>query len=139
MSYGGDYQLTSNGDLAVTQDTPYNPSATQQRVVFLILTNPALPNSLGNNTSTPDDMFNPAYGSGARAYVGRNTSVANLGAFERAIQSGALDPAILQSPRPVITITTDSTGDVFASVSFTTITGQEVTIPDIPLTGANAI
>jgi hypothetical protein len=140
LTYGGDYQLTPSNDLATVQDTPFAAGATIQRVTFLILTNPALPNLNGNGTAEPDDMFNPNYGAGARAYVGRNATQANLNALQRNILNGlALDPFIANSPKPTVTFRIGDASTVLCTVTFRTITGQLVTIPDLAITGANAV
>jgi hypothetical protein len=138
LSYGGDFTLTPTGDLAIVQDTPYIPAATIQRVLFLIQTNPAIPYTNSQGTSAPDDIFNPTYGSGARLYVGRPTSQANIDAIQRNILNGlASDPFILQIPPPSVLIDVDNpSGTTMVTVNFKTITGQNVTIPDVQLGGS---
>jgi hypothetical protein len=138
LTYGGDFELTPTGDLMIIQDTPYYPAATIQRVSFLILTNPAIPNINGVGTSAPDDIFHPDYGSGARAFVGRPSALANIDALQRNILQGlADDPFISQSPAPSVIFTQGSDpSQILVTVSFTTVSGQSVTIPDLQLGGS---
>lgn len=136
LPYGGDYSITPTGDLAVIQDQPNNPQATIQRVIFLVMTNPAIPNILGTQTSMPDDPFNPQYGSGARAYVGRTNTVATIDAVKRNIQNAlAGDPFISQNPKPVVNLSPGpDPSTILCQISFTTVTGQNATVPDLILT-----
>jgi hypothetical protein len=137
LTYGGDYTITPNGDLAIVQDAPFVPTATIQRVTFLILSNPAVPNQNGIGSSSPDDIFNPSYGSGCRAYVGRSNVTTNLDAIKRNILSAlAADPFVAANPRPTVAIIPSAnSSQLLVTVAFTAISGQNVTIPDIQLGG----
>lgn len=140
LEYGGDYQLTASGDLAIVQDTALYPYATIQRVTFLILTNPVIPNITNTASGEPDDIFNHTYGAGARAYVGRSSGSAsvNIEAMQNNIQSGlAADPYIAQNPKPTVTFSSldNYVSSVLCTVSFTTISGVNGTVTDIPVGG----
>jgi hypothetical protein len=143
LTFGGDYQLTANNDLAVVRDTPYSAAATIQRITFMVMTMAALPNVTNTAVGEPDDMFNPGYGGNAPAYVGRKNQTQNLDALERSILAGiAADPFIAPTPQATCTFTVDPdpyVDTIYATPTFTTITGQVVTIPDIPITGANTV
>jgi hypothetical protein len=143
LQYGGDYTLTANGDLAIVQDTPFYPYATIQRVIFLILTNPRMNNILNTVVGTPDDLFNPTYGAGARAFVGRanGSSNPNVEALRNNILNAlANDLFIQQNPKPTVTFSSPDgfQSTVLCTVSFFTVSGQNVTIPDIPIVGGQS-
>jgi hypothetical protein len=142
LTYGGDFQFDATGDLLTIEDTPTNPAATVQRVIFLILTNPVIENILGTAVSEPDDIFFPKYGAGCRAYVGRPNTLSNVDAIQRNIMDGLLaDPFISPNPRPTITITPQAYGSPSAlliQVQFTTISGVNATVPDL-LIGPNVL
>lgn len=137
-AWGGDYQLDASGDLITLEDTADYPWATVQRVMFLVMSNPALQNVLQTATSPPDDIFYPNYGSGVRAAVGRTNAQSNLDAIQNAIL-GALttDQFVAQAPRPIVTLTPQGDGStVICSIAFWTMTGQNATTPDFPLASA---
>lgn len=123
LPYGGDYSLTSTGDLQLVKDQPGNPAATTQRIIFLLLTNPG------------DDLFNLDYGAGCRATVGRPNVMANVDAIRRTISSAlANDPFVAVSPGPTIgiTLSPDNQSAIIA-ISFFSVIGQYVSLPDISL------
>lgn len=129
LTYGGDYQTDASGDLMTVQDTPQNPAATIQRVMFMILTNPAIGNA------SPDDMFNPPYGAGCRATLGRTATLNNIDAIQRNILNGlANDGLIATNPPPTVVPSVQSDSLVVVTVKFFTITGQAVTLPDLLVT-----
>jgi len=134
-AWGGDYQLDASGDLITLEDTANYPWATVQRVMFLVMSNPALQNILQNATAPPDDVYYPNYGAGVRAYVGRPNSQANLDAIQNAILNAlTTDQFVAQSPKPIVTLTPQGDGaTVVCVIEFWTITGQNATTPDFPL------
>ncbi len=95
-AWGGDFQLDASGDLITLEDTASYPYATVQRVMFLVMSNPALQNILQTSTAPPDDVYYPNYGAGTRAYVGRSPAQSNLDAIQKRNSSG-------RSPRPTTT------------------------------------
>jgi hypothetical protein len=130
-AWGADFSITSTGDLALLQDSPASPAATQQRVIRLIQYVPLILDDAGNPITEPDDIFNTSYGSGARTLIGQNPVNDIISGMKNRILSGlALDPYITTFPTPVISIVAGPTnGIVTVSVSCMTTTGQPVTIP----------
>ena len=134
-AWGGDYQLDASGDLITLEDTADYPWATVQRVMFLVMSNPALQNVLRNTWSPPDDVYYANYGAGTRAYVGRSPAQSNLDAIENAIL-GALttDDFVSRAPKPIVTLTPQADGSsLTCTINFATRTGQNATTPDFPL------
>lgn len=141
LTYGGDYSLDGSGDLAIVIDTPNNPAATAQRVLLGILTDPAMANVTNTAISEPDDIFYWDYGSGARAYVGRNASTQNLAQLKANVLNFlAADSYIAVTPAATVTFTQGdgtqySIDTILMVVEFWTVYGQQVTLPSIPVNG----
>lgn len=135
LSYGGDYVLTPTGDWAIVQDTPSNPAASIQRIIFLLFTNPSLTNAQGTGTTPPDDICFPGYGAGLRMFVGYPLTTANTDTIVRQIMSGLADsPFVSQNPAPTVTLTPQSDGSTLViSIQFWSVYGQPITLPDVIL------
>lgn len=136
IGYGGDLALTPTGDLLKVVDTPGNPAATIQVLTRIILTNPMLTNSAGQNVARPDDLFNPWFGSGVRALVGEPVTPNLVGSIQaRILKAISSYPGIRSNPSPVVNVFTDgqNDGQVYVSVQCTTVTGEIVTIPSLAL------
>lgn len=130
-AWGSDYQLTATGDLAVLQDTVQDPIATKQRIIRLIQMIPIAKDDFGNILSTPDDMFNPTYGSGIRTLLGQ-LPIQSLvhGIQTRILAALALDPFIVSAPSPIVDVALNPTaGFLTITLTCTAITGQPITIP----------
>lgn len=136
VGYGGDLALTATGDLLKVVDSATSTAATYERLARIILTNPRLLDGYGNPLGRPDDLFNPTFGSGARALVGEPLTPALIAGMQtRILAAIAADPGIATNPAPQVTIESDGTGDgfLYVTVQCYTIVGQIVTLPSLPL------
>lgn len=136
LGWGGDLALTATGDLLKVVDTPTSVAATTQRLARIILTNPTLLDGYGNPIGRPDDIFNPQFGSGARALIGEAITPQLISAMQtRILAAIAADPGIATNPAPSVVVQTDGTGDglLYVSVTCYTIVGQIITLPSLPL------
>lgn len=137
--WGGDLVLADNGDLLLAVDTLDNPVATQQRLLRLIMTNPAINDlSTGEPISEGDDLEFPWYGSGIRAEVGQMITTDLLARVQASVLTAlGTDPFVVQSPSPVVTVTTDNKSYIFLSVQVTLNTKRTVTLPTLAINLSN--
>lgn len=134
LTYGGDFSLDEQGNLALVIDTFDTPAATQQRITLLVMTSPTLEDQYGNPIAPPDDMFNPQWGGALRQAVGEDITPELISAITARIMRGLADDAgIAKSPSPTVTVTDQGNGLLFVTVECQTITGQSVTVNNIPL------
>lgn len=133
LTAGGDFSLASNGDLVLAVDVPNDPAATEQRIIRLILTNPRIQLADGQFT-TPDDICNTDYGSGARALVGQPITDSLERAFQaRIFKALSEDPTIASSPVPTVLVTRTGTYTVSVSIKCFAVTGEVIVIPSLAL------
>lgn len=100
MTWSGDLSLSPTGDLAVVDE----PSLGTERVLRRLMTNPG------------DYIWNPGYGAGLAQFVGRPINIASIEALIRAQM--ALETAVAQSPEPIITVSADVVGRLFAQIRY---------------------
>ena len=134
--WSGDLVLTGTGDFLVLVDTHDNPSASQQRLARIILTNPIAFDPYGNATSRPDDIFNPWLGSGVRYALGKPLTPALVAWLQNHIKAAiAADPNFTTSPEPIVQPFVDGTGDgqILIYVQATTIQGFIAVLPSLAL------
>lgn len=112
--FGADLTLGPTGDLAVSSGTQNG----QERVLRRLLTNPG------------DYIWHPKYGAGLPAMVGQPVNTARIRAI---IRSQIMKEAVVaRSPAPVIAVTSNSRGFVYASIRYvdaTTGDTQTLTVP----------
>ena len=111
---GSDLSIGPTGDLAQAGD----PALGTQRVLRRLLTNPG------------DYIWQLAYGAGLARMVVQPT---NAAAIQGVIRSQMLqEAAVATTPAPVVTVSADGSGNVFATVQYTdAATGQNqvLTVP----------
>lgn len=131
--YGGDLSRTPDGDLLLAVDTPTYPAASIQRLARIIQTNPVVLGSDGTPVGRPDDLFNPTFGSGARASIGEPSLAVTDTLQSHILAAIAADSSFAASPAPLVVVTDLGGGFVAVDVSVTTIAGQLVTLPSMTL------
>ena len=115
--WGQDLQLGPSGDLAVVSAD----NEVQQRILHRLLTN------LG------DYPWQLGYGAGLPAQVGRVADGALIGAIIR--QQLLLEPAVAQSPEPVVTVSATADGTVTATIRYADATTvNTVVVPSFAVT-----
>lgn len=98
--FGADLSLSATGDLALASGS----QATQQRVLRRLL------------TVQGDYLWQLDYGAGFPAMIGQPALPARIKAIARAQM--AKEQGVAVTPRPVVTVTGDQNGGVFAQISF---------------------
>lgn len=135
--WGGDFSLTANGDLLLAQDSLLTPSATFERINRLILTNAAVSDANDTPISEADDLFNPSYGSSARAFIGEPPTSALLSSVQAAVQAGlATEPGIVSSPAPTVSVTNGGSGKMLINVEVTLLNGSRQALPTVAIQAA---
>lgn len=109
LPWNDDFSLDETGDLLIAYDTvasaqsSFNPEATTQRLVRLVLSCPGGSDVNGNPLGQADDIFHPLWGAGARAYVGDTISSDDLAILKGNIAAQLLqDPSVASTPPPQI-------------------------------------
>lgn len=134
LDWSGDFQYDSTGDLILALDTPDAPTATNQRLVRLILTAPNIVVN-GHPVAYADDIFHPTWGAGLRAYVDDTFNAATLQKLTNHIlQALAADPAVAASPRPTVTSNLVGPNTATIAIAYTDTLGQKQVLPTINLT-----
>lgn len=134
LDYGGDFSLDEQGNIALVIDTYDNPAATQQRVTLMVMTNPTLYDDNGTPIARADDMFNPTYGAGLRLAVGQDITPTLISGIRARIMAAlAADPGIASVPAPTVDVTDEDNAILLVSISCDTVTGQSVTVNNLPL------
>ena len=113
---GSDLAIGPSGDLATVDLADW----TQQRILRRLLTNAG------------GYIWNPSYGSGLQAMVGSPISAQQTAAIIRRQMN--LEAAVSATPEPTVTLQSEQTGTVFATVSYTdaqTATPQMLLVPGI--------
>lgn len=129
LEYGGDFQLTSTGDLRLAIDGRDNGLATKQWLERLILTSPVLLDANGKPVARADDIVHPTWGGGLRQAVGQNITNALLSGIQSRIAKAiAANTRIATTPAPVITVTDLGNAFIEVYVSCTTTAGQPLVI-----------
>jgi hypothetical protein len=132
--WGGDLSVDVTGDLVLAQDVLNDPTATQQRIYRLLMTNPRFFDDNNNPISFSNDLFAPAYGAGIRAQVGQMITPQLTSRIQYQIANALnSDPTIARSPAPVVTVTNVGSNTVQVSLTCTAVTGEVVTIPSFNL------
>ena len=90
--YGGDLQISAQGDLLVTSQS----NTGVQRLYRRLLTSPALSDSAGNPQSSADYTFHPTYGAGIGRRIGAPTDVPGALAVIRS--QVRLESAVARNP-----------------------------------------
>lgn len=135
LPWGGDFSLTSTGDIALVQDVPGSPTATVQRVTRALLSCPVLKDASGTIICRPDDLFHSSFGAGLRARIGDGITPNSIAQIQSAIEAQlSQDPYIATLPKPVVTVQQVDYQTIGVNVSFYSILGQQVTLPTINLT-----
>jgi hypothetical protein len=134
LDWSGDFQYDSTGDLILAIDTPSAPTATNQRLIRLILTSPNIVVK-GQPVAFADDIFHPTWGAGLRAYVDETFNAATLQRLANRIrQQLAADPAVAPSPAPTIALNMVGVNAATLSIVYTDTLGQKQVLPTINLT-----
>lgn len=114
-NFGGDLSVSPLGDVATADAI----TLSQQRILRRLLTNPG------------DNIWHPEYGAGLRRYIGLPISVPDITAVIRT-QIG-LEASVAKVPAPVIVVTSDPNGAVFASIQYTDAGTQQTQVLTVPL------
>jgi hypothetical protein len=132
--WGGDFSVDATGDLVLATDILNAPTATQQRIYRLLMTNPRFFDANNNPISFPGDLFASTYGSGIRALVGQMITPQLTALIQTQIVNALMsDPTIARSPAPVVTVTNVGSNTIQVSLTCTAVTGEVVTIPSFNL------
>jgi hypothetical protein len=100
QTFGSDLQISATGDILLASGVTY----TRQRILRRLLTNAG------------DYIWQLAYGAGLRQQVGNNT---NLLQIQNIIRSQIFQEAsVAQQPAPIVTATSDATGDVTVTIIY---------------------
>ncbi len=138
LNWGGDFVIDSTGDLALVEDGSELFPALTQRITQMVLTTPLITSSAGAALSVPDDVFHPTAGAGLRWAVGRLADNALLNQIELAILDElAKEPDIAPQPTPTVAFTVYQNG-VTCQITASTVAGQVVAFPPIPVTPSGA-
>ncbi len=129
MPYGGDFSLLSNGDLLLATNNNGVPTATEQYLVRLLLTNPILYNPSGQPLNSPDDLFNPAWGGGLPGEVGSPITQALLDTITSNIRSALQTSAEVDQTQPInVTVSQVGPTQINAQISCTAASGGTINI-----------
>lgn len=113
--WGNDLSWSSTGDLTVSDV----PTLTQQRVLRRLLTSPG------------EYIWALDYGAGLSSFVGQPGAALAVRAAIRGQLSK--EPAVAQSPQPVIDLVPDATGSLYVHVRYAdTTTGATSTVSFAP-------
>lgn len=135
LDANGDFVQTENGDLQLAVDTPYEATATMQRIGRLLTTSPRSTDASGAPIA-PGDIFNPTYGAGEPQLVDQPITASFMAALQARILNGLLsDPTIAQVPTPTVVVTQVGTTTVQVSIIAKTVTGAPVIIPSLVIGG----
>jgi hypothetical protein len=116
--FGSDLTLGPTGDLAVVS----GPQEGLQRVLRRLLTNPG------------GYIWNLTYGAGLPAKVGQPV---DANAIQAIIQTQMLlEPAVAKNPLPIVTVSTDNLGTVYAAVTYADADTGQTQVLTVPLTGS---
>jgi hypothetical protein len=100
LTWGGDLQANAAGDIALASDLDLS----QQRILRRLLTN------------LQDYIWQPDYGAGLGGFVGRPATgqiiEATIG------NQMLLEPTVLQTPPPAISVLVQPNGQVFADIGY---------------------
>lgn len=112
---GGDLAVAANGDLL----TVAGPAETQQRVLRRLITNPG------------DYLWQPGYGAGLAAMVGRPANAARIGAIIRSqvLQEAAVAP----TPPPTVAVSVNPDSTVTANVQYTDAATNQTSVLSFPV------
>jgi hypothetical protein len=129
LDYGTDLALQANGDLLLAVDNANLTTATVQRIMRLLNTNPALYNDAGIYISAPEDVFNPTYGAGLPAEIGQMITPAFTADIQaRIVNALNYDPSIAAHPDPVVTVTQPNISTILVSIQCTAVNGAPLAI-----------
>lgn len=138
LGYAADFSIDATGDLVLAQDAATSSNATTQRITRLILTTPMLTDQSGNAIGYADDIFHPNWGAGLRAYVDGAFNATTLQSIAASVQQQlAADPAVSNTPTPIVNLSLQSTYAALLQVTFWTTNGQKQVLPTITLTPTN--
>jgi hypothetical protein len=139
LEYGGDFQLSPQGDLAIAIDTPSNPIASLQLLERILFTSPQQKDANGNVVAPGECLQYQTLGAGLKTYVDATMTPAKVKALQAAIlDQMAQYPNFSTNPQPVVTVAITSPTSISIQIQFTTNTGQTVTSPAYPIyTGSN--
>jgi alpha-beta hydrolase superfamily lysophospholipase len=133
LDWSGDFQYDSTGDLILAVDTTDAPTATNQRLIRLILTAPNIVVN-GQPVAFADDIFHPTWGAGLRAYVDDTFNATTLQKLTNHImQMLSADPAVAASPRPTVTSNMVGPNAATVAITYTDTLGQKQVLPTINL------
>ena len=122
--FGDDFQLDAGGDLI----SSVGWDLTRQAVEYFILTNPQLTGQ--NNTPiAADDIFDPAYGLGARADIGQTYDAGTISDIEQKLYEGIMNsPNVDPEVPPVISYTQPTPFTLIFTAFITLLNGQQESI-----------
>ena len=110
-TFGDDLTLAASGDLL----TASGPMLAQQRVIRRLLTNPG------------DLIYHPEYGGGLLAMVGQPVLASAIQAI--VLRQMQLEAGVSQNPSPTVSVSSDGSGFVSATITYTDAnTGQPQTV-----------
>ena len=113
-TFAADLAVGPTGDLAVSSGTKYGV----ERVLRRLLTNPG------------DLIWHPTYGAGLLSLIGQPINEARIRAL---IRSQILkEKAVARQPAPTITVTSNTTGMVAATIRYTDATTGETQTLTVP-------
>ena len=113
-TFAADLAVGPTGDLAVSSGTKYGV----ERVLRRLLTNPG------------DLIWHPTYGAGLPGLIGQPVNEARIRAPIRS--QSAKERVVARSPAPQITVKSDTTGLVSATIRYTDATTGETQTLTVP-------
>jgi hypothetical protein len=133
--YGQDLQLSPSGGLLLADDSGTVATASQQRLVRIVMTAPRMFDQSGTPIARGDDLFNQGFGAGLPALVDELVDQTVLFGIKTAILNAiAIDPNFSKTPAPQVTFSQPDPQTLLVFVAATTVSGQPVATPPIPLT-----
>jgi hypothetical protein len=117
---GADFALTSSTAGTADVDTAIDPVEGQERVLRRLLTNPG------------DYVWQPAYGAGLAAYIGKPIVSGQINGVIR--KQMRLEQVVVQSPPPTVSVNSDKAGTTLASIQYIDAASQLTSVLSIPIT-----
>jgi hypothetical protein len=123
--WNGDVGLTASGDWALLVDTSSAAPASEQKLVRISMTGPAVYDDQGNVIVRAGDKFAQSWGVGIARYLGKEIfSQQEADITNQYLQALADDPDFITTPTPVIVVLPETTSEVlYVSVSVATVAG----------------
>jgi len=123
--WNGDIQLTASGDWALATDTATTAPASQQKLVRISMTGPAVYDDQGNVIIRAGDKFAQNWGVGIARYLGKEIfSQDESDITNQYIQALSNDVDFVTTPTPVIQVLPESNSEeLFVNLEVATVAG----------------